>query len=174
MWSSENLDDLNGGGWGIYSLQPLPSGWLTLMSMGTPDSPVVHRTWHCSLSGACHVSRPLGFGCLTIEVLCPLAIPDSLVRSDFVALTSDSYTVHFLLFTQSTIGSVDRCFVGSLDTIRCTPDSQVIYSGATLEKPESVQFASALAWAPDSVRCTRDSVWCATVSTNACLCSKLC
>jgi hypothetical protein len=33
-----------------------------LLSMGTPASPVVHRTLHCSLSGACHVSRPLGFG----------------------------------------------------------------------------------------------------------------
>jgi hypothetical protein len=29
---------------------------------GTPDSLVVHRTGYCSLSGACHVSRPLGFG----------------------------------------------------------------------------------------------------------------
>jgi hypothetical protein len=47
---------------GIYSLQPLPSSWLTLLSMGTPDSPVVHGTWYCSLFGACHVSRPLGFG----------------------------------------------------------------------------------------------------------------
>jgi hypothetical protein len=47
---------------GIYILQPLPSRWLTLLSMGTPDSPVVHRTWHCSLSDACHVSYPLGFG----------------------------------------------------------------------------------------------------------------
>jgi hypothetical protein len=47
---------------GIYSLQPLPSRWLFLLSMGTLDSPVVHRTEHCSLSGACHVSTPLGFG----------------------------------------------------------------------------------------------------------------
>jgi hypothetical protein len=46
---------------GIYSLQPLPSHWLFLLSMGTSDSPVVHRTGHCSLSGACHVSAPLGF-----------------------------------------------------------------------------------------------------------------
>jgi hypothetical protein len=29
---------------GIYSLQPLPSCWVTLLSMGAPDSPVVHRT----------------------------------------------------------------------------------------------------------------------------------
>jgi hypothetical protein len=49
------------GGVFIASNQ-LPSRWLTLLSMGTPDSPVVHRTWHCSLSGACHVSQPLGFG----------------------------------------------------------------------------------------------------------------
>jgi hypothetical protein len=49
---------LNGGGWrGIYSLQPLPSRWLTLLSMGTSDSPVVHL--------------------LTVEVFCLLAAPDS-------------------------------------------------------------------------------------------------
>jgi hypothetical protein len=47
---------------GIYSLQPLPSRWLFLLSMGAPDSPVVHWTGHCSLSGACHVSVPLGYG----------------------------------------------------------------------------------------------------------------
>jgi hypothetical protein len=47
---------------GIYSLEPLPSHWLSLLSMGTPDSAVVHRTGHCSVSGACHVSCPLGFG----------------------------------------------------------------------------------------------------------------
>jgi hypothetical protein len=47
---------------GIYSLQPLPSRWLSLLSMGTPDSPVVHRTRYCSLSGARHVSTLFGFG----------------------------------------------------------------------------------------------------------------
>jgi hypothetical protein len=47
---------------GIYSLQPLPSRWLTLLSMGALDSPVVHRTLHCPMSGACHVSQLLGFG----------------------------------------------------------------------------------------------------------------
>jgi hypothetical protein len=44
MWSLENLDSLNGGGWGIYSLQLLPIRWLTLLSTGTPDSSVVQRT----------------------------------------------------------------------------------------------------------------------------------
>jgi hypothetical protein len=47
---------------GIYSLQPLPSRCLSLLSMGIPDSSVAHRTLYCSLSGACHVSQSLGFG----------------------------------------------------------------------------------------------------------------
>jgi hypothetical protein len=34
---------------GIYSPQPLPSRWQSLLAMGAPDS-------HCSLSGARHVS----------------------------------------------------------------------------------------------------------------------
>jgi hypothetical protein len=47
---------------GIYSPNHYSSHWLTALSMGTPDSPVVHHTLHCSLSDECHVSRPLGFG----------------------------------------------------------------------------------------------------------------
>jgi hypothetical protein len=47
---------------GIYSLQPLPSRWLVLLSMGPPDSPMAHRTGtiHCLVraTSAC----PLGFG----------------------------------------------------------------------------------------------------------------
>jgi hypothetical protein len=54
MWSLEYLDAIEGGGWrGIYSLHLLPTRWLFLLVMGTPDS-------HCSLSGACHVSTPVG------------------------------------------------------------------------------------------------------------------
>jgi hypothetical protein len=45
---------------GFYSPNHYSS--LTALLMGTPDSPVVHRTQYCSLSSACHVSRPLGFG----------------------------------------------------------------------------------------------------------------
>jgi hypothetical protein len=41
------------------------------------------------------------------------------------------------------------------------------------EKPDSGQFGKCSTWAPDSVRCTPDSVWCATGSTIANLCSKL-
>jgi hypothetical protein len=47
---------------GIYSLQPLPSRWLSLLSMGTPDSLVVHRTGtvHCPVRDMS--ARLLGFG----------------------------------------------------------------------------------------------------------------
>jgi hypothetical protein len=70
--------------------------------MGTPDSPVVHRTvrWytghgtvHC-LVLATSTDR-WGLEWLTIEVLCPLVAPDSLVPSDFAALTSDLRTVPY-------------------------------------------------------------------------------
>jgi hypothetical protein len=49
---------------GIYSLQPLPSHWLILLAMGTPDSPVVHRTGtvHCPVHATS--ARPLGFGAI--------------------------------------------------------------------------------------------------------------
>jgi hypothetical protein len=52
------LDGLNGGGWGVFIA---PTTIPVVVVDGTPDSPVVHWTLHCSLSGACHVSRPLGF-----------------------------------------------------------------------------------------------------------------
>jgi hypothetical protein len=47
---------------GIYSLQPLPSRWLSLLAMGTPDSPVVQQTAtdHCPVRATS--ARPLGFG----------------------------------------------------------------------------------------------------------------
>jgi hypothetical protein len=54
------LDAIEGGGWGIYSLQPLPSRWPFLLAMGhtghfggAPDN-------HYPLSGVCHVSTPVG------------------------------------------------------------------------------------------------------------------
>jgi hypothetical protein len=48
--------------------------------MGTPDNPVVHRTGHCSLSGACHVS--------TVNHLGPFG--DVLVINDNCLWTNDS------------------------------------------------------------------------------------
>jgi hypothetical protein len=59
MLSLENLDDLNGGGWGVFIA---PTTILVVVVDGAPDSLVVHRTGHCLVSGACHVSCSLGFG----------------------------------------------------------------------------------------------------------------
>jgi hypothetical protein len=86
---------------GIYSPNHYSSHWLTALSMGTPDSLVVHRTQYCSLSGACHVSRPLGFGAIDRWRLLSLwctgqsnGTPDSPVRSDIAdcLLTFDDQT----------------------------------------------------------------------------------
>jgi hypothetical protein len=61
MLSSENLDDLNGGGWGVFIV---PTTILAVAGDGAPDSPVVDRTGQCSMSSACHVSGPFGFGAI--------------------------------------------------------------------------------------------------------------
>jgi hypothetical protein len=54
-----NLDDLNGGGWRVFiALTTI----LAVAGDDAPDSPVVHQTGHYSVSGACHISGPLGFG----------------------------------------------------------------------------------------------------------------
>jgi hypothetical protein len=37
-----------------------PTTILVVAVDGAPDSPVVHRTGHCSVSGVCHVSKSLG------------------------------------------------------------------------------------------------------------------
>jgi hypothetical protein len=151
---------------GIYSLQPLTSRWLTLLSMDTPDSPVVHRTWHCSVSGECHVSLPLGFGavdCWSLMSSCGTGQSGAfwLCR---LALTSDGQTV-----LQSTVGEVDRCSIGSPDSL--VPHRTVwwILAEWLWENSREASSRGASAWAPDSVRCTQDSVRCATGCTISCM-----
>jgi hypothetical protein len=63
---------------------------------------------------------------LTVEVLCPLAAPDSSVRSDLAVLISDFCTVPSS--AQSIVGKVDHCSVGS-------PDSPMSFSGEAMRKP---------------------------------------
>jgi hypothetical protein len=114
--------------------------------MGTPDSPVVHRTLHYSLSGACHVSRPLGFG--AVDRWSPMSscgigqsggTPDSPVRSDFAVLTFDFCVVYCSLFT-----AVDRCSVGSPDMSGARRTVRWIIAERLPEKPESGQFVRVL------------------------------
>jgi hypothetical protein len=48
--------------WRGFGVFIAPTTILAVVVDGAPDSPVVHRTWQCSVSGACHVSYSLGFG----------------------------------------------------------------------------------------------------------------
>jgi hypothetical protein len=82
-----------------------------------------------------------GLEWLTVEVLCPLAAPNSSVAHrtvrcvlDFAVLTSDFCSVHCSL-----VSVVDRwaqLTVAPLPhrTVRCTLDSPVNYNGVTLRK----------------------------------------
>jgi hypothetical protein len=158
MWRSENLDDLNGGGWAVFIA---PTTILAVVVDGTTDSPVVHWTWHCSISDACHVSRPLGFG--AVVHWSPLSscgtgqyggTPYSPMCSDFAVLTSDLRIVHYLSnIAVDRWAAVDRCSVGSPDMSGAHQTVRWIIAERLSEKPESGQFVGALAWAPDSVRC---------------------
>jgi hypothetical protein len=135
MWRLESLDDLNGGGWGIYSLQPFPSCWLTLLSMGTPDSPVVR---------ACHVSRPLGFGVVAVEVFYLLAVSDSPVAQQTVRCILTSQTGSD--FWRSDCTAVGRWQSWPLlrwltGQSSSALDSSVNFSGVVRRKPKSGHFA---------------------------------
>jgi hypothetical protein len=117
---------------GIYSLQPLPSRWLFLLSMGTPDSPVVHRTGHCSLSGDAISAHRWGLEWLTIGVLCPVVAPDSPVPHRTCRVRSDFTAWHLTLHCTLLLSTVDarlpllRWLTGH---VRCTPYSPVNYRG---------------------------------------------
>jgi hypothetical protein len=62
---------------GIYSLQPLPSRWLSLLAMGTPNSPMVH--WTALFTVRCVPRQRVRWGLelLTIGTLCSFAASDS-------------------------------------------------------------------------------------------------
>jgi hypothetical protein len=72
-----------------------------------------------------------GLKWLPVEVLCPLAAPDSPVRSDLAVLTSDFFTVHCVIV--SVVDCRAQLTVAPLAhrTVRYTPDSVVNYSGVT-------------------------------------------
>jgi hypothetical protein len=150
---------------GIYSSNHYCSHWLTALSMGTPDTPVVHRTQHCSLSGACHVSWPLGFGAVDHWILLYFwctgqssGTPDSPVWSDVAdcLLTSDASD-----YGCSPI--VDRCrsrplHRGLTEQSGGTPDNPVILVDEHREFLRATSLRSAPARAPDTVQCTPDSL----------------
>jgi hypothetical protein len=86
--------------------------------MGTPDSPMVHRTHHCSLSGACHVSRLLGFG--AVDRRSPLSSCGTGQSGVFWLCSSYFWLLLCPLFLRQRsrpLDEVDRCSVGSPDSL---------------------------------------------------------
>jgi hypothetical protein len=84
--------------------------------MGAPDSPVRHRTCTVGCPVCRHVTQPLGFGAKSIVGdLYPCgtgqfgATPDSLVPSDFAALTSPAALFTSSVLLQSTVARNSRC-----------------------------------------------------------------
>jgi hypothetical protein len=78
--------------------------------MGAPDSPVRHRTNTVQCPVRRHVTQPLGFGAKsTVGALSPCgtgqsgATRDSLVSSDFSALTSAAAIFMWQVLLQSTV-----------------------------------------------------------------------
>jgi hypothetical protein len=130
MWTSENLDDLNGGGWGIFiaSNHFLVVGWVCCRwAHRTVQWYTGQRTVHCSVRATS--ARHWGLERLTVGTLCPTAAPDSPVL-DFSALTSDAHCSPL----QSTVGTRLSMLCWLTVHVRCTPDSPMNYSGAPLGK----------------------------------------
>jgi hypothetical protein len=130
--------------------------------MGAPDSPVRHRTGTVGCPMRRHVTQPLGFEAKSIVgALSPCdtgqsgTTPDSLVPSDFAALTSTAALFTSSILLQSTVAHWIVVAAG-------TPDSLVNYSGARLSFPESGWLDPVRSWctghcpvAHQTVRCAR-------------------
>jgi hypothetical protein len=102
---------------GIYILQPLPSCWLTLLSMGTSDSPVAHQTALFTVRCAPHQRARWGLELLTVGTHCPFAAPDSSVPHRTCLVTCDVCTTLFITvpFCSRPLTRSDRCSASSPD-----------------------------------------------------------
>jgi hypothetical protein len=137
--------------------------------MGAPDSPVRHRTGTVRCPMRRHVTQPLGFGAKSIVgALSPCdtgqsgATPDSLVPSDFAALTSAARCAALFPLSESTVArwiAVARWRTGQSGG---TPDSPVNYSGARLRFLESRCFRVVRAWCTGHCLVVHRTVRCAS------------
>jgi hypothetical protein len=94
---------------GIYSLQLLPSRWLSLLAMGTSDNPLAHwtATVHCPVRAMS--ARPLGFGATWPLELLSCSCTACSVCSDISAMSSNAY--RSLCSRLLTLGY--HCYIGS-------------------------------------------------------------
>jgi hypothetical protein len=129
MWTLENLDGLNGGGWGVFiaSNHFLVVGWVCCQW--------AHRTWHCSVFGACHVSGPLGFGAVDRWSLLSYSYtgqssgtPDMSGVFWLRSLTSNFCTVRFYCSRSRPLSTRLPLLRWLTGYVHCTPDSPVNYS----------------------------------------------
>jgi hypothetical protein len=124
MWTSENLDAIEGGGWGVFIASN------HFLVVGYFCCRWTHRTvwWYIGqvlFTIRCVPRQHARWGLerSTVGTPCPVAAPDSPVRSDFASWHLIC-TVHFC---SRPLSAGYRCPIGS-------PDSPVNYSGATLGK----------------------------------------
>jgi hypothetical protein len=146
MWCSENLDGLNGAGWGVFiALTTIPAVAVdghTGQSGGAPDMALFIVRW---VPRQPTIGVWSGWPLMSFVLLWHRTVQWHTGQSsafDFAVLTS-------ALFTVPPVSAVDRwaqLIVAPLAhrTVQCTPDSPVNYSGVTLRKTKSVQFVRCL------------------------------
>jgi hypothetical protein len=105
-----------------------PTTILVVVVDGTPDSSVVHRTWHCSLFGVCHVSRPLGFG--AVNRWSPLSSCGTGQSGVFWLCSSNFWLLHYVLLLFIAVDRWVQLIVAPLAHRTCP----VNYSGASPRK----------------------------------------
>jgi hypothetical protein len=129
----------------------------TLVAVGEAAG---HRTYIVQCLVCRHVTQPLGFGAeSTVGALSSCntgqsgATPDSLVPSNFTALTSVAVLCCTVHPSESTVGPREPLLCWLTGQSGGTPDSLVNYSGARPEIFESGWFELVRPGAPDIVRC---------------------
>jgi hypothetical protein len=141
--------------------------------MDTPDSPVVHRTLYCSLSGGATSVDRWGLELLTVKVFYPLAAPDSPVAHRTVWCVLTLQTDFWLLLCWlccsqriRPLSKVDRCSVVSLDSPVVHQTVRWIIEDARWENPRAASSRGA--------RPGYRTVSGAPLAAPILICSKLC
>jgi hypothetical protein len=153
---------------GIYSPQPLPSRWLSLLAMGTPDShwrPVAHRTVTVHYPVRATSARPLGFG--ASRPLEPLSFCSTRQSGDLWLLRYDFCrdTVHRSKLCSRPLALVSRCSATSSDSLVAHRTVRWIIAERACEFP---RVACLSVYGPGA----SDSVWCAIFQHTLKSCSK--
>jgi hypothetical protein len=121
---AENLDALNGGGWGgIYSPNHQNSHWGGLLSMGAPDSPVRQPRHPTVRALTVSIVGALSSWCTEQSSAAPDRYCSLSDAPSGAALTLRELSTHCSLFRrplESTVALGSRCSAG-------TPDSPVTH-----------------------------------------------